>query len=114
MARRKAPENETPEQQEERRVKEAVANSANRSEKTSWNRKMDNMVKLMARLRPIEDQLIELQAQKIPIFDEIQELRKTMVNECVHPYEHLVIKDDHILCKFCGKKIGIPNDTEET
>ena len=79
MARRKIPEGETPEEAIERQTKEAIANNANRSEKTSWNRKMDNMVSLMAKLMPIEEQIIELQAQKNPIFDDIQKLRNTMV-----------------------------------
>ena len=109
MARRKAPENETAEEQLTRRQREAIANTADRSEKTSWNRKMDNMVKLMSKLRPIEDQILELQAEKQPVFDEIQELRRLMVKECVHPYEYLVIHDDHAECKFCNKRISLPN-----
>jgi hypothetical protein len=109
MARRKTPDNETPEQKEERQLKEVIANASNRGEKVSWNRKMDNMVKLMTQLTPIEEQIIELQAKKIPIFDEIQQLRETMVTECVHPYEYLVVNDDHVLCKFCGTKISKPN-----
>lgn len=112
MARRKTPDNETPEQKEERQLKEAVANNADRSEKVSWNRKMDNMVKLMTQLTPIEEQIIELQSKKMPIFDEIQKLRETMVTECVHPYEYLVVKEDHLLCKFCGKKISKPNASQ--
>lgn len=115
MARRKAPENETAEEQRERRIKESVANNPNRSEKTSWNRKMDNMVKKLALLRPIEEQIIDLQAQKMPIFDEIQELRADMVKECVHPYEYLAVHDAHIECKFCGKRIRIPDEfSDET
>ena len=70
---------------------------------------MNNMVKLLAKLRPLEEQILELQAQKIPIFDEVQEVRKTMVNECIHPYEYLVVKEDHVLCKFCNRRISIPN-----
>lgn len=110
MAKRKAPENETPEEQKLRLQKEKISNAANRSEKVSWNRKMDNMVKLLGQLRPIEEQILELYTQKMPIFDQVQELRETMVKECVHPYEYLVIHDDHALCKFCGKKISLPND----
>lgn len=113
MARRKAPENESPIEQHERQIKEAVANSANRSEKTSWNRKMDNMVKLMSLLRPLEEQILELQAQKIPVFDEIQELRNTMVKECVHPYEYLIVHPDHVMCKFCDRRIRLPDDLSQ-
>lgn len=108
MARKKIPENETSDDRMVREVKDTIANHASRSEKTSWNRKMDNMVSLMAKLRPIEEQIIELQAEKFPIFDEIQTLRNVMVNECIHPYEYLEVAEDHVTCKFCNKNINKP------
>lgn len=108
MSRRSKPENETPEQEQQRKLFETISNTANRSEKTSWNRKMDNMVKLLAKLQPIEQQIIELQAQKMPVFDEVQILRELMVAECIHPYQYLVAIDDKTaLCKFCNCKITI-------
>lgn len=113
MARRKKPENETPEETLIRQQLEYVANSSTRSEKTSWNRKLDNMVKLIAILRPIEEQILDLMAQKMPVIDDVTALRLTMVKECVHPIDDLVYKEDHIVCKFCDKRIGIPNDTKE-
>jgi hypothetical protein len=107
MARRPKPENETIEQEADRQLLEAVANSSDRSEKTSWNRKLDNMVGLLAQLAPIEDQIIELQAQKMPIFDKVQILREAMVGECIHPYQYLVKIDEGVaLCKFCNRKIN--------
>lgn len=109
MARRKKPTAESMDETTQRRLKEEISNNANRSEKTSWNRKMDNMVKLLAELRPIEDKIIELHEKKIPIFDEIQELRKQMVQDCVHPYDHLLLEDGHAKCKFCNRKISITN-----
>jgi len=113
MARRKRPENETPEETLIRQRLESVANSSTRSEKTSWNRKMDNMVKLIAVIRPIEEQILDLMAQKMPIMDDVTALRATMVKECIHPLDDLLYKDTHIVCKFCGTKLGIPNDTDE-
>ena len=110
MARQRKPEGESTEQATVRRMLETVANNANRSAKTSWNRKMDNMVKLIAELRPFEEQILALIDKKMPIIDRIQELRLTMVKECVHPFEKLVYHDKHVLCKFCNKKMGIPND----
>lgn len=109
MARRKKPQEENPQEERERSLIEVVCNHAKRSEKTSWNRKMDNMVKLMAKLRPIEQQIQELQVAKMPIIDEITDLRLQMVKECVHPYEYLVLNTNNITCKFCEKKIGLPN-----
>lgn len=113
MARKKKPERETEEQAKERRILETVSNASNRSEKTSWNRKMDNMVKLLARLRPIEERILQIiQEEKQPVLDEVEALRQMMVKECVHPYEHLVLKEDHVLCKFCDKRISIPGGFE--
>lgn len=107
MARRKAPQNETSREKKSRQIKESIANIASRSDKVAWNRKMDNMVKIMAKLRPIEQQIIELQNKKIPIFDEVQALREEMVSECIHPYDKLVIKDGYVECKFCDRKITV-------
>jgi len=105
MARAKKPENETPEQAQIRQVLESVANNSLRSEKTSWNRKMDNMVKLIAKIRPIEEQILELMAEKMPIADDVAALRNEMVKECIHPLEQLVFKDTYVECKFCNRKI---------
>lgn len=112
MARRTKKENETTDETTERRLKEEISNNANRSEKTSWNRKMDNMVKLLAEIHPIEEQIIALNEKKIPIFDQIQDLRKQMVQDCVHPYEYVLVEVDHARCKFCERKISLPNVEE--
>lgn len=109
MARRKKPENETDQQILQRKTFEAISNFSDRSEKTSWNRKMDNMVKLISRMRPIENQILALQHRKMPIFDDVQELRVLMVAECIHPYQQLILKEDHVLCKFCNRNIRIPD-----
>ena len=109
MSRRKKPVDETLDETTLRLIKEEIANNANRSEKTSWNRKMDNMVKLLAEIQPIEDKIIELQERKIPIFDEIQNLRKEMLRDCVHPFEYVLVEVDHAKCKFCERKLSLPN-----
>lgn len=112
MARMKKPMLETDDEAKIRRALENVANTTERSDKTSWNRKMDKMVKLITELRPIEDAILELEAKKLPIHDEIQVLRTEMVGECIHPFEHLVHKDTYIECKFCSAHIGIPKNVK--
>lgn len=114
MAKKRKIDNETQEQTEIRHLLEAVANAASRSEKTSWNRKMDNMVRLLAELKPIEDSILELMAKKWEVFDRVQQLREVMVRECVHPYEQLVHKEDYIECKFCLKRISVPHGKSST
>lgn len=109
MARKKKPEDETEIQAEERVLFEQISNNADRSEKVSWNRKMDNMVRLMALLEPIEQEILKIIGdKKLPLLDEIQELREVMVNECVHPFEYLATTDKGVECKFCYKVMGIP------
>jgi hypothetical protein len=108
MARRKKPENESKDETLIRRQMESVSDHATRNEKVSWDRKMDNMVSLLATLRPIEEQISELIAKKVPIMDNIAALRQEMVQECVHPYTHLVHKTTVIECKFCMAKLSIP------
>lgn len=112
MARRRIPENETPEDTRIRQALEAVADNATRGEKVSWERKADNMQKLVADLAPIEEQIVELMGKKTPIFDEIQNIRTEMVRDCVHPYEQLVFSStddnkEYILCKFCNKIFSV-------
>jgi len=110
MARRKKPENETPDQAELRLLLESIANHANRSEKTAWKRKLKNMEGLLDELHPIEEKILTIIAdEKQPMLDKIAELRSVMVKECIHPYEHLIKKDGFVECKFCGKKMRVPD-----
>lgn len=107
MSRMKKPENETQEQAKIRYLLESVAGHATRSEKTSWERKRSNMEKLVKQLRPLEDKIMEIRAKMQPIYDEIAELRQTMVDECVHPFDMLVYDETThtVICKFCEKKL---------
>lgn len=108
MARRKKPENETIDEAQVRRQLETIADAASRSEKVSWDRKMDNMVSLLARLKPIEDKILDLMSEKLPVMDEIAALRKEMVRDCVHPYTHLLHQGDGtVACKFCNKTFAL-------
>jgi hypothetical protein len=107
MAKRKKPENETTEQAETRQLTSSIADAATRGEKVSWDRKMDNMVTLLASLKPIEDKILDLMATKMPIMDEVDALRKTMVKDCVHPQTHLVVHGQSVFCKFCNKTFSV-------
>lgn len=111
MARRKKPDNETDAQAAERKLFEMISNHANRSEKTAWKRKLSNMGMIIEKLQPIEQKILDImQNEKQPLLDDIAALRKVMVQECIHPYEHLVQKDGYIVCKFCNRKIRAGND----
>ncbi len=103
----KKPENETPEAANTRLTLEAIANHATRSEKTAWERKRNNMDKLVKQLRPLEDKIMEIRAVMNPIYDEIAILRNNMVEDCIHPFDMLIQHPDHVDCKFCGKSLNL-------
>jgi hypothetical protein len=113
MARQRKPDAETSTETQKRRELETIANTANRSDKVSWNRKMDNMVKLLTELKPYEEQILQLILEKNKVMDKVAELRKTMVAECIHPFEQLVHKEKHVYCKFCDRRIVNVNGTPE-
>ena len=103
----------TPQELELLETFKQVADASTRNEKVSGNRKLKRMERLLEKLNPIETQILELYAQKMDIIDEVQILRTVMVEECIHPKEYLVQKDDHIVCKFCNKRIGLPRGKEK-
>lgn len=105
MARMKKPDNETADEAIVRQMLETIANHATRSEKTAWERKRNNMDKLVKQLRPLEDQIMEIRAVMNPIYDDIAVLRADMVEDCIHPFDMLVNQGAHIDCKFCGKSL---------
>ena len=84
-----------------------VANTANISDKQSWNRKFDNLQKLINDVNTIGDKILELESSKSPIIDDISILRNQMIQECIHPHEFLLELEDHVICKFCNKKFNI-------
>jgi hypothetical protein len=84
-----------------------VANTANISDKQSWNRKYDNLQTLISKVNSIGDKILELESSKSPIIDEIAILRERMIKECIHPQEFLTDSDGQIICKFCNKKFNI-------
>lgn len=112
MSRRKQPTNETPEQIFIRQKLEVISNIATRNERISWDRKMENMIKLLAKIQPIEAKITELILEKQVFFDEVSILRAEMVKDCVHPVDNLVYNTDdtlgeYIECKFCNKRFTI-------
>ncbi len=74
---------------------------------------MNNMVDLLAKITPIEEKILDLTAEKQILFDQLTTLRLTMVNECIHPYTHLVHADGYVLCKFCDTKIAITTHEDD-
>ena len=113
MARRKIPEQETPQAARIRQLKEHVANTPSRSEKISWERKHRNILAIVeTQLEDVENKILSLLAEKGEILANIAEIRAQMVDECIHPFDMLEVQENCILCKFCGKRIGLPNDKE--
>lgn len=98
-----------PETKEVQLILEQVANHATRSEKTAWHRKYKNMQAYVNSINEIENSILDLMEQKQQIVDKMETIRLTMIDECIHPVELLMFKENHIDCKFCNKQLSIPN-----
>jgi len=107
MKRRK-PEFENDEDEKKWYYLNSIANHATKSEKTSWIRKRNNIEKMIESIRPLEEEILSIRAKIDPIHDKIEMLRVQMVDDCIHPFDLLEDKGDHVLCKFCECKLSIP------
>jgi hypothetical protein len=87
-----------------------VAQHATQSEKMSWNRKRKNIELLTTRQVKIQNKIWDLQLEQAPLVDEITNIRKDMVDTCIHPEDLLVEKEEgYVECKFCFKKLRTIN-----
>ena len=85
-----------------------IVNHVPKNMRISWNRKRDKLTIIVAEnIQPIEEKILELTMEKQQYVDDVISLRDELIKECVHPRDSLVSKDDHVLCKFCNKKIRI-------
>lgn len=87
--------------------KKVIFRQSSQLDKTSWLRKYENLQTLITQVNSLAEKIAEIEAEKIPIIDQINELRQQMVQECVHPIEHLVDHEGYTLCKFCEKRIAV-------
>ena len=87
-----------------------IAEHANKSEIASWGRKRKAIEKLVSnQISPLEDKLLEIRNELAPLYDKLDILREDMVAHCVHPIDMLILNEDHVVCKFCMAKMGVPN-----
>lgn len=86
----------------------AVAAHHGKNEKLAWKRKVKKMDGLFSQLHVFEERILAIVKEKEPLMDDVALLRSEMVKECIHPKDHLVHMNTHLLCKFCEKKISIP------
>lgn len=88
--------------------KKLITKQSDALDKSAWSRKHDKLQELVKNVNKISEKILELEAEKMPFIDEITDLRMQMINECCHPEEYLVEKEDgSIECKFCYKTIEV-------
>jgi hypothetical protein len=86
-----------------------------KSERLKWGRKRQAIEELIESLKPIQDKLLEIGLEKNKILTKINKLRNDMVEECIHPKDHIIHSEDgeYILCKFCNRRIKINNKNDK-
>lgn len=76
-------------------------------DRANWQRRYDKIQTLIVKVNDIADKITELEVSKMPILDEITIIRESLVAECVHPREYLIVEDEIYHCKFCNRKFAI-------
>lgn len=94
---------------EAQRELQEVSKFADKNQRLSWRRKRKRIDELITRLEPFQEKKLELILSMQPLMDDIEAVRTKMIDECVHPLDHLIHKGTHIECKFCNSKIKIQN-----
>lgn len=90
-----------------------ISKQYSRENRSAWSRKLRKMQGILDDLQPIEEEILELMAtKKHPLLDKIAKIRRDMVLECVHPYNYLLHKGDHVQCKFCNTNIVIKHNND--
>lgn len=86
-----------------------IAGAATSGDASTWQRKMNNMTKLVNKVNHIEDEIATLRNKATPLYDQMAVLRNDMVSECVHPYDMLVHnhEDGTMTCKFCDHVFAV-------
>lgn len=88
---------------------DTIAKHADKNERISWNRKMSKLHDLVDAVAPFEERIMQILLEKQPLVDQINDLRAEMVRDCVHPKDMLVHHATSAECKFCNRKISLPN-----
>jgi hypothetical protein len=89
-------------------VKKLILQQSSTLDKSTWNRKYENLQKLVVNINQLSDEIMQIEIKKLPLIDEITALRGDMIRECYHPSDYLVEKEDGTVeCKFCGKTISV-------
>lgn len=98
------------EQKQIQAVFQAISAHAIKGEVAAWSRKRKSIERVITtNIRPLEDKIIEVNAQLMPLYDQLKTMRAEMVEFCIHPIDMLIYNEDHVLCKFCDRKLNVPN-----
>lgn len=86
---------------------ERVSTIAPNNDRLAWKRLYKELQRHLIEYKDINDNYLEMKAKRLTLNKTISEMREKMVNECVHPKTELVYKGDHVVCKFCEKRLKL-------
>lgn len=86
---------------------EKISNISPNNDKLAWRRLYKELQRHLIEYENINNQFLEVKSKRMTLNKIINEMREKMVNECVHPKTELVYKGDHVVCKFCEKRLKL-------
>lgn len=86
---------------------EKISNVSPNNDKLAWRRLYKELQRHIIEYNNLNSQFLEVKAKRVAVNKTINEMREKMVNECIHPKTELVYKGDHVVCKFCEKRLKL-------
>lgn len=86
---------------------EKISNISPNNDKLAWRRLYKELQRHLIEYETINNEFLEVKTKRMTLNKTINEMREKMVNECVHPKTELVYKGDHVVCKFCEKRLKL-------
>lgn len=86
---------------------EKISNISPNNDKLAWRRLYKELQRHLTEYETINNEFLEVKTKRMTLNKTINEMREKMVNECVHPKTELVYKGDHVVCKFCEKRLKL-------
>lgn len=86
---------------------EKISEVAPNNDKLAWRRLYKELQRHLIEYDSVNEQFLSIKSKRVVLSKSINEMREKMVNECVHPKTELVYKGDHVVCKFCEKRLKL-------
>ena len=90
-----------------KKMSKAISSAVPKNDRMAWLRLNRELNKHISELDEINPMWLELTSKRQHVLDHIDELRDKMIAECIHPEDHLTLRNSELHCSFCNRRVRI-------